>query len=162
MSIRCTTNVAFVEDIATLDTPREIGRGHQLTVDVTLNTAFAPALILIGNGDHVPFSCFEFELDAMLKDFLLQLGDGDHQAVANEMCGITVTFGVTEPEEIRFFLLDHAVHHRIDAKPSGNSETIRVGPGLDRRKNDARAIPTGEIEEFIRPMPIGKVLENTE
>lgn len=47
-------DVALVEDIAALDAPRIERAGDQLPVDVAVNAALAPALVLMREGDHVP------------------------------------------------------------------------------------------------------------
>ena len=162
VAIGCATDVTFVEQIATFDAPRKIRRGTEFAVDVTLDAALAPALVLMGESDHVPFARFEFELNAMLKRFLFQFRTRYHQTIANEMCRVTVTCRRAERVEMRFLLFDRPVHHRIDAKPSSNGETVLVRPRLDRRKDETGTISTWKIEKFIRTVTVRKTFQDVQ
>ena len=96
----------------------------------------------------------------MLKRFLFQFRVGYNQAVANEMCGVAMTFRGAEPVEIRLLFLDHAVRHWIDSKPGGNRETILIGPGFDRGQNNARTISAGKVKKFVGPVSVRKIFED--
>ena len=153
-------DVTFIEQISTFDAPRKVRRRTEFAVDVTLDAAFAPALVLMSEGDHVPFARFEFVLNAMLERFLLQFRAGNHQTIAHEMRAVTVTFRRAERVEMRFLLFDRAVHHRIDAKPGGDGEPVLVRPCLDRRENETRTVSTWKIEKLIRSVATRKTFQD--
>lgn len=104
-------------------------------------------------------SWFEFVLDAMLKGFLFQFRVGYNKTVADKMSRIAMSFRGAKPIEIRLFFLDHSVGDWIDPKPGGDGKTVLIGPGFDRRQNDARTIAAGRVEEFIGSVSEWKIFE---
>ncbi len=93
-----------------------------------------PAVVDVGDGDHVPFAWLELELNAVL---LFLAGwfcfVAEYETRAHEVGMVAAAFARAEPEQVGLFDFDIGAADRVYTEPGGECEAVLVGPVADWR-----------------------------